>query len=64
MTDVNFKYLTQELDCKNLELLKQKGGYPHEYTDNFKRFGEEKLPDKKYFYRTVKDEKTGDNDEI
>ena len=27
------------------------------------RFGEEKLPDKEYFYSSVKDEKTGDNGE-
>ena len=29
--------------------------------DSFKRFSEEKLPDKKYFYSSVKDETTGDN---
>ena len=31
--------------------------------DNLKRFGEEKLPDKKYFYSSVKDGITGDNGE-
>ena len=32
--------------------------------DSFKRFSEEKLPDKEYFYRSVKkDRKTGDNGE-
>ena len=29
--------------------------------DSFKRFGEEKLPDKKCFYCSVKDGKTGEN---
>ena len=29
--------------------------------DNFKRFSEGKLPDKKYFYSFVKDGTTGDN---
>ena len=29
--------------------------------DNFKRFNEEKLPDKKCLYRCVKDGTTGDN---
>ena len=29
--------------------------------DNFKRFNEEKLPDKEYFYRSVKHGKTGEN---
>ena len=29
--------------------------------DGFKRFNEEKLPDKKYFYNFIKDGKIGDN---
>ena len=29
--------------------------------DSFKRFNEEKLPDKECFYRSVKDGKTGEN---
>ena len=49
-------YLTKEFGSKNLELLKQKDADPYEYMDNFKRFSEEKLPDKKYFYRSVKKE--------
>ena len=31
--------------------------------DSFKRFGEEKLPYKECFYSSVKDRRTGDNDE-
>ena len=31
--------------------------------DSFKRFGEEKLSDRKYFYGSVKDGTTDDNDE-
>ena len=31
--------------------------------DSFKRFNEEKLPDKKCFYSSVKDGTTGDNGE-
>ena len=50
MTDNDFKYLTKEFGYKNLELLKQKGAYPYEYMDSFKRFNEEKC-----FYRFVKD---------
>ena len=30
---------------------------------SFKRFSEEIFPDKEYFYRSVKDGKTGDNGE-
>ena len=59
VSDDSFKYLTQEVGSKNLELLKD--AYPHKYMDSFKRFSEEKLPDKKCFYRSWKDRTTGDN---
>ena len=52
--------MTEKFDSKNLEHLKEKGTYPYEYMDSFKRFNEEKLPDKKCFYRSVKDRKTGE----
>ena len=56
-----FKYLTKEFVSKHLELLKQKGAYPYEYMDSFKRFSEEKLPDKKCFYSSVRDGTTNDD---
>ena len=59
----DFKYLTAEFGSKNLELLKQKHAYPCENMDNFKRFVEEKLPDKECFYSSVKDGTTGKNGE-
>ena len=40
LTDDDFKYLTEEFGSKNLELLKQKGTYPYEYMNSFKRFNE------------------------
>ena len=61
LSDNDFKYLTEEFGSKNLELLKQKDAYPYEYMDSFKRFSEEKLPNKKCFYISVKDGTTGDN---
>ena len=63
LADDDFKYLTEEFFPENLELLKQKDAYPYEYMDSFKRFNEEKLPDKKCFYSSVKDGTTGDNGE-
>ena len=60
MSDNNFKYLAEEFAFKNLELLKRKGAYPYEYMDSYKRFGEEKLPDRK---SSVKDKTTVDNGE-
>ena len=56
LSDNDFKYLTEEFASKNLAHLKQKGGYPYEYMNRFKRFNGEKLPDKKCFYRSVKDD--------
>ena len=50
LSDNDFKYLTKEIVSKNLALLKQKDAYM-------------KLPDKKCFYSSVKDERTGDNGE-
>ena len=52
-----------EFSSKNLELLKQKDAYSYEYMDSFKRFNEEKLPYKKYFYSSVKNGATDDNGE-
>ena len=56
----DFKYLIEEFGSRNLELLKQKDAYPYEYIDSFKRFSEEKLPNKKCFYTSAKDGTTGD----
>ena len=53
--------LTEELDSKNLELLKQKDAYPYEYMNSFKRVGEEKLPNRECIYGSVKDGTNGDN---
>ena len=53
--------MTEEFGSKNLELLKQKDAYPYEYMNNFKRLGEEKLPDEKCLYSSLKDGTTDDN---
>ena len=63
LSEDDFKYLTEEFGSKNLELLKQKESYPYEYMDSFGRFHEEKLSDKKCFYRSVKDGTTNDDGE-
>ena len=60
LQDDDFNYLTQKFYSKNLQLLKQKYAYPYEYINSFKRFNEEKLPDKKSFYSSVKNGVTGD----
>ena len=43
LSDEDFKYLVEEINSKNLELLKQKDAYSYEYMNSFKRFNEEKI---------------------
>ena len=50
LSDNDFKHLTEELSSKNLELLKQNNAYPYDYMYSFKRFNEQKYPDKICFY--------------
>ena len=52
MLDNHFKYLSEKINPKQLRLLKT-GGYPYEYIDSFERVSENKLPEKKYFYRSL-----------
>ena len=55
--DEDFKYLVEEFGSENLELLKQKGAYLHEYINIFEIFNEEESPARKYFYSSIKDGK-------
>ena len=61
LSDEDFKYLVEEFDSENLKLLKLKDAYPYQYMNSFERFNENKLPVRKYFYSSTKDEKIGDN---
>ena len=61
LLDEDLKYLVEEFDSENLELLKQKGDYPCEYMNSFERFNKEKLPDRKIFYSSAKDGRIGDD---
>ena len=64
LVDKDFKYLVKEFSCESLELLKQKGAYPDEYMNSFKRFNEDKLCARKYFYSSTKDKKISENGKI
>ena len=57
LSDENFKYLVEESGFENLKILKQKGAYPYEYMNSFKRFNEEKLCTRKYFFSSTKKER-------
>ena len=63
MLDNDFKYLTQEFGFKTLELIKQKDTFSYEYMASFKRFSEEKLPNRKCIYGSVKNGTISDNGE-
>ena len=52
----DFKYLSQVFSTGQLNLVKQKGIYPYEYMDSFKRFKEDCLPDIDcFFFNSLKD---------
>ena len=50
LSDNDFKYLLQEFTDEQVKLVKQKGVYPYEYMDGFKKFSDKKLPDRCEFY--------------
>ena len=37
LSDNDFKFLSREFNCEFLKLVKQKGIYPYEYMDSFKK---------------------------
>ena len=43
LLDEDFNYSVEGFGSENLEILKQKGAYPYEYMNSFKRFNEEKV---------------------
>ena len=64
LLDEDFKYLVKEFGYENLKILKQKGAYSYEYINSFKRFNEDKLFARKYFYSSTKDKKISDDGKI
>ena len=62
LSDNDFKYLLQEFICDFLKLVKQKGVYPFQYIDNFKKFSEDKLPDRYKFFSYLKEECISEKD--
>ena len=56
--------MVEEFCSKNLKLSKQKGDYPDEYMNSFKRFSEQKVRARKYFYSSKKDRNIGNDDKI
>ena len=64
LSDEDFQYLIKKFGSENLKILKQKGAYPYEYMNKFKRFNAEKLPARKHFFSSTKKRKIHENDKI
>ena len=64
LSDEDFKYLVKEFGSKDLKILKQKGAFPYEYTNSFKRFNEEKLCARRYFFNSTKKGKIDEDGKI
>ena len=58
-----FKYASKEFQNPNeFKFMKQKGVYPYDYMDSFRRFEETKLQSKKQFYSILNDEHISDSE--
>ena len=62
LSDNDFKCFSQEFSGDLLELVRQKGVYPYDYMDSFKKFSEDKLPDRCEFFSFLKDECISEKD--
>ena len=64
LSEIDFNYLTQECTGEQLKLAKQKGVYPYKYMDSFKKFFEDKVPDRCKFYSSLKDGYVSEKDNL
>ena len=55
LTDKDLVFLSEEFSGEQLKLIKEKGIYPYEYMNSFKKFKENKLPDKSKFFSSLRD---------
>ena len=62
LSDNDFKYLSEEFSGEFLKLVKQKGVYPYKYMDSFKKFSEDKVPDRCKFFSSLKDKCISEKD--
>ena len=62
LSENDFKYLFEEFSGDLLKLVKQKGVYPYESMVSFKKFFEDKSPEKFKFFNSLKDECISEKD--
>ena len=54
LVDKDFVYLSEKFSGKYLEVVKEKGIYPYEYLNSFKKYNETELPSKDKFFSSLK----------
>ena len=62
LSDNDFRYLLQEFIGELSKLVKQTDVYPYEYMNSFKRCFEDRLPNRREFYISLKGECVSDKD--
>ena len=62
LNNEDFKHLTSEFGIDKLEILKRKDAYPYEWVDSYEKFKHPSLPEKKYFYSSLRDGKRDRSD--
>ena len=62
LNNEDFKYLVSEFGIDKLEILRRKDAYPYEWVDSYEKFKHPFLPQKKYFYSSLKDGKRYNTD--
>ena len=63
LQDNDFKHLTSEFGFDKLEILKRKNAYSYEWIDSYEKFKNSSLPEKKYFYSSLRDGKRDRSDD-
>ena len=62
LVDGDFKYSSEEFGDKYLKVVKEKGIYPYEYMNSFKKFNETELPSKDKFFSSLKNKRISEKD--
>ena len=57
LNNEDFKHLISEFGIDKLEILKRKDTCPYEWVDSYEKFKHPSLPEKKYFYSSLRDGK-------
>ena len=57
LEDNDFRHLTSEFGTDKLKILKRKDAYPYEWVDSCEKFKHLSMPEKNYFYSSLKDGK-------